>query len=477
LKERQAAPDKPEDVAKIPRLALSDVDKDDEKIPFSNVNGMTNIEVDTNKIVYVSTLFEVAPNSEYSPSVLSFLSDVLGRLDTEHYSYSDLSNEIDLHTGGIGTGLSIIPQAAKIDGQRPDYPFSVRLTAKVKTTLPNLPKGLELVHEILTQTKFDDKARIKEIVQELRANMEQSLISAGHRFAQGRAASYVSRVNQYREQSDGIDYYRFLVDLEKNFDTKFDGFAADLKRYSQKLFNASTLHLSVTLPADEFKTLQSKNIFADYRALFPKTQPVYHSHEPSVLTQANEAVIIPSRVQYVVKAADYEKSGFEYSGKMLVLTNILRTNYLWNNVRVLGGAYGGGVSIDRSGVFSLWSYRDPHLKRTVDIFDGVADYLEKLELSDEELSKAIIATIGGLDKPLTPSEKGGKVTAMLLTGLSFADLQRERDEVLSTTVEDLRGFAKMFREGMKQNNICVFGNEEKLKEDATLFKTTIRPIE
>jgi Zn-dependent M16 (insulinase) family peptidase len=162
---------------------------------------------------------------------------------------------------------------------------------------------------------------------------------------------------------------------------------------------------------------------------------------------------------------------------MLVLTNILRTGYLWNNIRVQGGAYGGGFSADMNGVFSLWSYRDPHLKRTVDIYEGVADYLEKLELSEEDLEKAKIATIGGLDKPLTPSDKGSRVLGMLLAGMTQEDIQRERDEVLSTKVEDLRKFAPMFREGMKQNNICVFGSEAKLTEDKDLFKTTIRPIE
>jgi Zn-dependent M16 (insulinase) family peptidase len=198
--------------------------------------------------------------------------------------------------------------------------------------------------------------------------------------------------------------------------------------------------------------------------------------QPS-LQATNEAVVIPSRVQYVVKSANFRDFGFEHTGQMLVLTNILRTGYLWNNIRVQGGAYGGGFSADMNGVFSLWSFRDPHLRRTVDIYGGVADYLENLELTDEELTNAKIATIGSLDKPMTPSEKGGSVMAMLLSGLSQEDIQRERDEVLATTVDDLRAFAPMFRKGMERNNICVFGNETKLEEDKDLFKTTIRPIE
>ncbi|MDR1962623.1 MAG: insulinase family protein [Planctomycetaceae bacterium] len=474
LLKRQSTPDKPEDVAKIPQLTLSDVDKKAEEIPFkiddSTKMSVTNVNVDTNKIVYVTTLFEEIP-WHHNPSVLSFLSDVIGRLDTEKYSYADLSSEIDLHTGGISTGLSVM----SIKGQ-PEI-FNLRFSAKVKTTLPKLEKGLELIHEILFRTKFDDKARLKEIIQEQRVGMEQALMSQGQRFAQMRATSYFSRLSKFREQSGGIEYYQFLVDLEKNFDEKADQFIGQLKMYVDSLFSVSNGKIIVTIDKEQFETV--KPVLEKFESWLPPQPEIEWNIEqaPLNIEQLNEAVIIPSRVQYVVKSADYRKLGFDYSGKMLVLTNILRTGYLWNNIRVQGGAYGGGVSVDRSGVFSFWSYRDPHLKRTVDVYEGVADYLEKLELSDEELTKAIIATIGSLDKPLTPNDKGNRVASMQLSGLTQDDIQKEREEVLSTTVEDLRKFAPMFREGLKQNNICVFGNEEKLKEDQNLFKNTIRPIE
>jgi Zn-dependent M16 (insulinase) family peptidase len=472
LLERQSAPDKPEDVAKIPSLSIEDVDKKAEEILFqkavSDELRIVNTDIDTNKIVYLTLYFKAKQKPTDSTGFYaSLLSDVLGRVDTENYQYSDLNNEIDLHTGGISTGLTVYNLKDKED-------YDVRFVVRTKVMIPKLEKGIDLILEILNRSKFNDTARLKEIVQELRVGTEQALMSQGHRFAQTRASAYFSQANAYRDRIGGVEYYKFLREIEKS-----DRLTNQLKSYAESFLRKENLDfISVTIDKENFDII-SETIRNKFQSGIITKKPKLFLDETDTVTygQLNEAVVIPSRVQYVVKSADYRKAGFEYSGRMLVLTNILRTGYLWNNIRVQGGAYGGGFSVDRSGVFSLWSYRDPHLKRTVDVYEGVADYLEKLELSDEELTKAIIATIGSLDKPLTPADKGNRVAAMQLSGLTQEDIQRERDEVLSTTVDDLRKFAAMFREGMKQNNICVFGNEEKLKEDKNLFKTTIRPIE
>jgi Zn-dependent M16 (insulinase) family peptidase len=472
LLERQATPDKPEDVAKIPSLSIEDVDKKAEKIPFqkkdSNELRIINTDIDTNKIVYLTLYFKAKLKPiDVTSSYASLLSDVLGRIDTENYQYSDLNNEIDLHTGGISTGLTVYNFKNKED-------YDVRFTIRTKVMIPKLEKGIDLILEILNRSKFDNTARLKEIVQELRVGTEQSLMSQGHRFAQTRASAYFSQANTFRDRIGGIEYYKFLREIEKS-----EHLTDQLKNYAGLFLRKENLDfIAVTIDKENFDTI-SETIRNKFQSgiVAKKSELFLNETDTASYGQLNEAVVIPSRVQYVVKSADYRKAGFEYSGKMLVLTNILRTGYLWNNIRVQGGAYGGGFSVDRSGVFSLWSYRDPHLKRTVDIYEGVADYLERLELSDEELTKAIIATIGSLDKPLTPADKGNRVSAMQLSGMTQDDIQQERSEVLSTTVEDLRKFAPMFREGMKQNNICVFGNEEKLNEDKNLFKNTIRPIE
>ncbi|MGL4593963.1 MAG: insulinase family protein [Thermoguttaceae bacterium] len=482
LVQRQAAPDNPEDVAKIPTLEISDINVEAETIPSKRdekEKGIINVTVPTNKVVYITAYFDALkePLSEKG-FYLSILADLLGRLDTNNYKYGDLNTEIDLHTGGIATGLSLY-NLLHDENKGQNTKFDARFIAKTKVMLPKLEKGLELVSEMLTKTKFDDLPRIKEIIQELRVGIEQGLMSAGNRFGQTRAGAYFSPLSAFKDEIGGIEYYKKLVDLEKNFDEKGPKLVEELKKLTTELFQGTTPLVVVTLDEEDFET--AKPALEQFEMSFESPKKSEKSAESEtqfpVLGQLNEAVIIPSRVQYVVKSADYKKAGFDYSGKMLVLMNILRTGYLWNNVRVQGGAYGGGLSIERSGLFSLWSFRDPHLKRTVDVFDGIADYLENIEISEEELTKAIIATIGSLDKPMTPSEKGSRIAAMQISGLTQEDIQRERQEVLSTTVHDLRNFAKMFRSGKEQNNICVFGNEQKLESDKDLFKTSIRPIE
>jgi Zn-dependent M16 (insulinase) family peptidase len=320
-------------------------------------------------------------------------------------------------------------------------------------------------------SKFDDSGRLKEIVQENRIGLEQGLIASGNAFAQMRAASYFSPLAAYRERINGLTYYQFLNDLEKNFDDRSQELTEKLQETARLIFNRNAMLVSVTVPEPEFKGLES-----NFEAFTQKVPAFEYVKQPFAFQayQSNEAVVIPSQVQYVVRAADFKAAGGTYSGKMNVLTNILRTGYLWNNIRVQGGAYGSGFSVDRTGLFSFMSYRDPHLQRTVDVFDGTAEFLAGLEMSDLDLTKAIIATSGSMDRPTTPAEKGSRAATRYIVGISQAEIQRERDEVLATTVEDLRSFSVILDKAMKQNNICVFGNENKINESRELFKNVIR---
>ncbi|MDR1052794.1 MAG: insulinase family protein [Planctomycetaceae bacterium] len=478
LLKRQAAPDNPKDVAKIPTLDISDIDRKAEIVPFEQIDGYVNTRVETNGVAYIAVLFDALQATEAVKKAggddcqyISLLSDLLTRVDTGRYSYADLNQEIDLHTGGISSGIST--HATK---KRSVYyiNYKVSFVVQTKVMLPQLEAGLGLVAEIASNSKFDDLQRLKELIQELRVGMEQSFLSAGQRYAQLRSASYFSEFNAYKEKITGIEYYRFLVDIEKNFDKNGAATAEKLREVADMILNRSRGKIFVTLSEKDFD--ESKNILDKFREKLSDNENISY-YAPFKENQLNEAVIIPSRVQYVAMTGDYHKLGFEYSGKMKVLENILRTGFLWNNIRVQGGAYGGGVSFDRNGVFSLWSYRDPHLRRTIEVYESIAGYLENLKISQSELTKAIIATIGSLDKPMTPAEKGGRVISMHFSRLDQNDIQRKRNEVLSTTTKDLQNYSKLFREGIKQNNLCVFGNEEKLKEENNLFKNSIRPID
>lgn len=469
LVERQAAPDKPEDVAKIPVLQLSDLDRKAREVPCKEFKiadtTVLNHDIHTNGVVYLTFYFDAKTVPTELVSYTSLLSSLLGRLDTENYSYAEFSNETDIHTGGISTGFSPVSHKSELGI------FYPKFTVRTKVMFPKLENALDLMGEMTLKTKFADKARLKELIQEERAGMEQSLISSGHSYSQLRVASYISPIHAYRERISGLEYYRFLNDLEKNFDSKADELIANLENASKLVFNRAGLLGSVTFPEDEFETSKAS------LEKFIKTVPdgKYPEQEFAFkVDKKNEALIIPSRVQYVSKAGNYKEAGGEYSGTMRILTNILRTGYLWNQVRVLGGAYGSGFAPERTGVVSFWSYRDPHLERTLEVYAGVSDYLEKLELSDAELSKAIIATIGDMDKPLTPAEKGGLAAGRYIIGFSQEEVQQERDEVLNAKQAELEAYAPILRKTMDQDVICVFGGESKIEENKKLFKNVIK---
>jgi Zn-dependent M16 (insulinase) family peptidase len=478
LAERQTAPDKPEEIAAIPRLSLSDLRKEPEKIPSATKTvgdtTMIHIDTDTNKIAYVAIYFDAMQLPSVAAPYTTLISDLLGRLDTTSSTYAELNREIDVHTGGISTSVTTYPAEGKPNE------FSAAFVLRTKTLLPKLEKGLELTSEILN-TQFKDADRVKEIIRERRIALEQRFSTSGRRLGQIRAASYFSPVDAYKDRTSGIGYYQFLCEFEKKLEADSTKALRFLEITAEKLFSKCGNRLiTVTLPQSDFVTAEPALAAFESRIRKDSDKDIDSGESAKTFKvngQLNEAIIVPTRVQYVVRAADYQKAGAAYSGKLLVLTDILRTGYIWDNIRILGGAYGGGFAVERNGVCSFWSYRDPNLEKTISVFDGTADYLETLELSETELSDAIIATIGGIDKPLTPPQKAERVASMFYSGLTQEHLQREWNEILSTTNDDFRKFASMFRNIKEQNNLCVFGNNETLETHKKLFQNIVRIME
>jgi Zn-dependent M16 (insulinase) family peptidase len=474
LVERQTAPDKPEEIAAIPRLSLADLKPQPENIPFTKKTvgdtPVININTDTNKIVYVTVCFDAMQLPSVAVPYTTLISDLLGRLDTKNYSYADLNSEKDIHTGGISTGVTTYP----IEGKSGE--FTAVFAIRTKTLLPKLEKGLDLTAEILS-TEFKNVARIKEVIRERRIALEQRFSISGHRLGQIRAASYFSPVDAYKDRTTGIGYYQFLCEFEKKLDADSPKMLRFLEITAGKLFGKCGKRLiTVTSSENDFAKIEPAIAAFEFR-IKKDTDKSASAKTFKVNGQLNEAIIVPTRVQYVVRAADYKKAGVEYSGKLLVLTDVLRTGYIWDNIRILGGAYGGGFAVERNGVCSFWSYRDPNLEKTFSVFDGTAKFLETLEISETELSDAIIATIGGLDKPFTPQQKAERVIAMFYSGLTQENFQNEWTEVLATTKEDLRKFAPMFNNITEQNNHCVFGNSETLEANKKLFQNILRIME
>lgn len=464
LMERQNTPDSPEVLETIPMLSLTDIEKtvDDLAIVDKEINGVRVLWHDTfsSKIAYINVHFDAMSLEEQYIPYASLLSSLLGKLDTDKKSYVDLSNEMLINTGGIYFKSEIF--ADDLDSNK-YYPYIVGYS---KGIVDKIPHQLELLSEIFNYTNFKNKRRIREIVQQLKSRIEMKMIDRGHQVAASRLNSYYTPAAKYMEYISGYEYYKFIKDIEENFDNKIDEVIEKLEHVKKVIFNKNNLMVAITGEKEEFDIL-GENIGILAKDL--KDEKYEKQHYKFEEEQKNEGLLTSSNVQYVAKGYNLKKLDYKYSGKLLVLKTIMSLDYLWNKIRVQGGAYGGFANLVRSGNLVFVSYRDPNLTESLKIYDNVVDYIKNFSTSEREMTKYIIGTISELDAPLTPSMKGDRAVAFYLRHITKEDRIKEREEVLSTTEEDIKNYAKMMEDIMNKNFYTVLGNDNKIKANSSLF--------
>jgi Zn-dependent M16 (insulinase) family peptidase len=471
LKEYQEIPSTKEELESIPLLTREDIDK---KIrPLYNtehlIDGVKVIQhnVYTNKIAYVRLLFSVKEVPKELLPYTSLLSFVLGYVDTEHYTYLDLSNEINIHTGGIGT--NVISFAVKGSSEQYDPVFEI----STKVLYDELSEAFRLIQEILFHTKHGDTKRLKEIVDEIKSKLQMHFNSAGHSVAVDRAMSYYSEHGLFKETTTGIAFYKFIEDLADNFSEKGVKAIAKMKELMQMIFTRSNLLVSITADDEGYSRFEEK-LPAFYSGLPLKADSaLFAPYDTSALKPEclNEGFKTAMQVQYVARTGNFIKAGYRYTGALKVLKTILSFDYLWLNVRVKGGAYGcmcGFSGVDGDAYFT--SYRDPNLGDTNQIYERIPEYVSNFTAEERDITKYIIGTFSSLDAPLTPQSMGKRSLSMYLAGISEEELQTERDEVLGVTIEAIREQNKLIRAVLDAGNICVIGNEARIMENRELFK-------
>jgi presequence protease len=468
LKKRQETPDSPEALATIPMLTLEDINPEAEKVTVKEneeqgVKVLFN-PVFTNKIGYVSLVFNTDKVEEELIPYIGLLSSIMGKVSTENYEYGSLANQININTGGMAFSTRVLMENGN------DEAFHPIFTVKCKALIDKLPKAAELISEMLGKTKFDEKKRIFDIIREVKSRIEGVIYSSGHSIAALRALSYTSPKSLYDELLSGLEYFKFLTDLEKNFESKWEELASSLKKISGLIFNKGNLLVSFTADETDYDSLKN-NLGTILQSL--GTEKLNAVDYKFNLKPENEGLLTQSKVQFVAKAGNYIKSGYKYHGSMQVMKTIARFDYLWNKVRVQGGAYGVMSSFGRDGNTYIVSYRDPKLKETLKVYDGIEQYLRGFEADEREMTKYIIGTVSNLDFPITPSMRGEISLINYLSKITQEDIQRERDEVINTKIEDIRKFADLLKSVMDQNCICVLGNEGKIKENKDIFKSLV----
>jgi Zn-dependent M16 (insulinase) family peptidase len=462
---RQGRADAAEDLQKLPSLSLQDINRSAEpQVPSHeyNLEGLKLIhhDVSTQKIAYCKFYWDTSVVAPEQIPYLVLLAEVLGQMETASYSIEELTSEIGIKTGGIHFKNEIFG-AAKDTGAS----YQPKFTAQVKVMAGHIGESLDLLREMLYTSAPDNLTKIQEIVRREASQMESVLNQKGNEIAASRLMSYFSDMGAYQEQQGGVAYYRFIRELAEKIDQQGAEVANTLKDICTVLFNKQNLIISVTGTPDLYGEFA-----ANVAKLDIQDQPVVN--KPKITAQGhadNEGFMSSSQVQYVVKGYDFNKLGFTYSGKMQVLKKIMSLTYLWNAVRVKGGAYGGSLMLRRDGILMFTSYRDPNLQETLEVYDQAYRFTEGYEADADEMTKAIIGTLSMLDQPLSPSAQGRRADRHYFEQVTGAELQQERDEILSTTPEDIRQYADLLKAVTEQNYFTVVGNESKLKSTKVLF--------
>ncbi len=468
LKEIQLSDDSPEAKASIPKLSLSDVDTKSEIIPqdIMEIDDITFLyhNIFTSKIGYLDIYFDISMIDEELIPYINILAGIIGKIDTETKSYSELSNEIYSHTGGIDLGASVYMKYNRDDVFHPKFIVSGKAIGN------NIIKLVDLISELILESKIKDEKRIKELLQQMKSRIEMSIFNKGHSIASRRVSSYFSPSRKYLEKLNGLDFYWFLSHLLDEFDSNSQEILSNLNKVYNMIFNKNNLTISFTGDEDDFSLVKNNLNVLTGNINNEKLDPVKYNFSQK---RSNEGILSSANVQYVSKGYNFKRLGYDFNGSMRVLTTILNGDYLHNRIRAQGGAYGAGILVDRTGHLTTFSYRDPNLDKTLLVYNNMGDYIENLELSKEELTTYIIGTISRLDPATTPHMKGQIATNRYISNTSQEDVQKIRDQVLNTKLEDIKAFAPVLKDTMEENYLCVLGNENKIKENKKLFNELV----
>lgn len=471
LKKYQEEPSSDEDLRKLPMLTRADMKKN--AMPFSNIEDelldvkVVRHDIESNGIDYISFLFDAGDFAQSELGYLGFFTNALGLVSTERYSYTDLANATNIYTGGISTGTASHPDIKDRNN------FVFKFEVKLKVLEKNLDKALELMEQMLLSSDFTDTKRLGELVAQIKARLQANLSSSGHLVAAMRSMSSFSRYALYQDELKGIAFYRSICHIEKELSESPKSVSDKLAAIARKLFARNRMLISFTGNNEAYGN--AKPSLEKVIAGFNKMSAV-GNHAEVHFNTAKEAFIDASQIQYVAKTGDFICEGYEYTGALRLLRIILSYDYLWINVRVKGGAYGCMNTFLRSGESYFVSYRDPNLSDTLDVYDRIPEYIKSFSPDERDMTKYIIGTFSALDTPMNPEAKGSRSLSAYLEGITYEQIQKERNEILNAQPEDIRRLADLVEAVLKKDSICVIGNENMIKESAGLFENVEKLI-
>ncbi len=466
LRAYQDKVDSDEALATIPLLKVEDLKKDALR-PVNDVRACGDVKVlthplYTNGIAYLRMSFDAQSVPQELVPYLSVLKNVLMMMDTDCHSYGDLFNEINLVCGSMEPTVNLYRNSQR------EKKLILTFDMKAKALYEDIPSAIELIREVILKTDFSDLKRLKEILLETKSESASGLMQSGHQIAATRAMSYFSETAAVQEELSGLESYRFLCKLTQQDQNGLKKTAHDLQRLSEILFRKENLMVDIT--AEEAGISCVMNEIENFASHLFTTQVETGTYQPTVVKK-QEGFMTSGQVQYVCRAGNFKKQGLKYTGALQVLKTMLSYEYLWTQVRVKGGAYGCMLRFGLNGDCYFVSYRDPHLKKTVEVYENAAQAIANLEIDERTMTQYIIGAISELDTPLTPQGMGNMSLAAYMNGKSYEDMQKNRDELLGCTPDILRGLSAYVEAFMEDGALCVVGNAEKIQQNKEIFET------
>lgn len=456
-----------EQLEKIPVLSRADISREiapvfNDEIDADGVK-VIHHNVETNGIGYVSLMFDLSGIEEELLPYTGILQSVLGIIDTTNYEYGELFNEINVNTGGIGTSLELYTDVTRVKEKEFRATFEIR----GKALYPKMNVLFSMMREILMESRLEDEKRLKEILAMLKSRLQMSFLSSGHTTAVLRALSYTSPVAKFKDDTDGIGLYEKVKEIEEDFDGCKEELIRNLKEIARRIFRVDNMMMSYTSSREGLEP--ALDALAAVKGSLNAGGEADHTACVIHCTKRNEGFKTSSKVQYVARCGNFIDGGQEYTGALQILKVILSYDYLWQNIRVKGGAYGCMSNFNRAGEGYLVSYRDPNLEKTVEVYEGVVDYLKNFTVDDRDMNKFIIGTMSNLDRPMNPAAKGSRSMNLYMNHITEEMLRQERAQILDAGQEDIRRLADIVQAVLDAGLICVIGSEEKIEQQKQLF--------
>lgn len=443
----QQTPDSPEDEARLPKLSLSEISPEPAftGTEVETVNGVTVLrhKVSSNGIIHLSAYFDLTDRSLAQLTELSILGKLLGNLPTKTRDAAKLQNDIKTYLGKLSFSVGQRYAKGCTDKCTP------MLTVRCSVLKENLDKAEEIILDILTGTDFRQSERVREIILQTETEKQQAGMMGGHALAMSCALAQFSAAGAVSEATGAISSIRWLHDMAKEFDARFDGFCDLMEETLAKAVCAKRMTLSLTEDGHSDP--------AGFIARFPEGTRVPESAEYKTELPRALGIRIPAQVSFATIGYHLGLLGEKFRGSGRIVSNILSLDQLWNEIRVQGGAYGAGMRVGRGGGVFTYSYRDPNPARSLGVYRSMAGFMEKLAASGQDISGYIISSIAETEPLVGAAEQGNIADDNYFSGFGYEDAAAERRSMLEATTESLGAWCRALEAMAKDGSICVVG--------------------